>query len=102
MRCERFGFAARAIPDGKIGAGFGEALGHRVAHAADADPTDRCLFFAHACGVSIPNGRSIAKRQLPSDPRRATSMLCPAIRAGLPSGPVIVSSHLLVMSARSA
>ena len=44
---ERLGLGARAVPDRDVAAALGEALGHRVAHAAGADPAD-LVPFSHS------------------------------------------------------
>ena len=41
--CERFRLGPRTVPHRHVGAGFGEALRHRVTHAADADPAELVL-----------------------------------------------------------
>jgi len=42
-----FGFRVRAVPHRDVASRLREALGHRVSHAADADPAE--LVFLHVC-----------------------------------------------------
>ena len=85
---ERLGLGARAVPDRDVVAGLEQALGHRKAHAAHADPADFLCVVRHQrlltarsatpviCGSGLVHGRGRAPRAAPPDGCGAVPHVC--------------------------